>query len=398
MPPLTNAEKVKRNYDKDREKILERKRGKYQADKLKRLEQQLQPQIFQHDIPIIEEEQPLPSTSEAIPLAVGLGVRGSQPHIIEQQLPSTSELIEANLLEDKIDALERVTQLISELPDESEGNKLFRTKNFKTIINIIKPTDYNELIFQLTKQPNKVLKLIKNYEYQPNKTYATNTLISLYKAILFFLDKFDIFIKPDKKIKYEDAIQIGDVVSSNELVKKNNSTPIPTFEEYLQKCIETFGNKSREFLIAKIYSEAKCRDDLQLILTNSFEDLNPQLNYLVFKINKSFIVINDYKTKDKYGAYRVELSDELSQLIKDFINTYDIEFGEKFFNIKNVSMVVHRMNKILNFTGHGAVNLFRKMVASDSKELPLKEQLNIAKQMKHSFKVHNSNYIVKESI
>lgn len=393
MPPLTNAEKVKRNYDKDREKILERKRAKYQADKLKRLEQQLQPQIFQHDIPIIEEEQPLPSTSEAIPLAVGLGVRGSQPPIIEEPLPFISELIEV-----KIDALERAVQLISQLPDESEGNKLFRTKNMKTIINIIKPTDYNDLIFKLTKQPNKVLKELKNYEYQPKKTYAINTLISLYKAILFFLDKFDIFIKPDKKIKYEDAIQIGDVVSSNELVKKNNSTPIPTFEEYLQKCIETFGNKSREFLIAKIYSEAKCRDDLQLILTNSFEDLNPQLNYLVFKINKSFIVINDYKTKDKYGAYRVELSDELSQLIKDFVNQYNIEFGENFFNTKNVSMVVHRMNKILDFTGHGAVNLFRKMLASDAKDLPLKEQLKVSKQMKHSLKVHNSNYIINESI
>jgi len=373
--PKTNAENVKTHYDRNKEDVLKRKRDRYHAKKLKKSQE-------------IKEEVELTNTSELIPVV----------EIKEPELDSKTEFIEIIAKKDPIDTFEITKKMIYDLPNESAGNKLFRSKNLKTIINIIKPNDYDDLIFKFTKQPKKVIKLIKNYEYIKGRTYSTNTLISLYKAILFFIDKFSIFIKPDKKTKYEDAIQIGDIVSSKELIEKNNSNDIPSFEDYLQKLIKMFGNKSREYLIAKMYSEIKCRDDLHLILVDSFDNLDSQKNYLVLNDNKSSVVINDYKTIDKYGRYDVELSNELTTLISDYILEYEIKNGEKFFNFNNVSMVISRMNKILGFTKLGNINLFRKMIASDAKDLPLKEQLKVAKQMKHSLKVHNSNYIIKEII
>jgi len=363
---LTNSEKVKRNYDKDRLNILARKRAAYAAKKLK-------------------VEQPLESTSELIELL--------QP---EPELENKTELI--NIPEIFV-PLAQITYMINGLENESPGNKKFRINNFKTIINILSPTDYNDLIFKLTKQPNKVLKLIKNFEYKPRHTYSVNTQISLYKAILFFLEKFEINIKPEKKTKYEDAIQIGDVLSAQELQVKNNTVSIPTFEEYLNKIINKFGLASREYLISKIYHEVSCRDNLQLILLSDPVKLNREKNYIICnEFPNSTVIINDYKTVDRYGKFNTELSEELTKLIKEYIINHQIQNGELFFNAKNISMIVSRMNKSLGYEGFGAINLFRKMLSSDAKDLSLKEQLKVSKKLKHSLKIHNSNYIVREKI
>jgi hypothetical protein len=101
---------------------------------------------------------------------------------------------------------------------------------------------------------------------------------------------------------------------------------------------------------------------------------------------------------DKYGVYDTLLSEELTTLIKSYIITHQIQNDDLFFNSKNISMIICRMNKKLGYDGFGSINLFRKMIASDAKDLPLKEQLKISKQMKHSFKTHTKNYIVNESI
>ena len=372
---LTNAEKVKRNYDKDRENILAKKRAAYAAKKLKN---------------IVVEEPPLESTSELIEIQPAKGTSE------EPELESKTELVKIHYI---FVPLAQITHMINGLENESPGNKKFRINNFKTIINILKPTDYNELLFKLTKQPNKVLKSIKNFEYKPRHTYSVNTQISLFKAILFFLDKFNINIKPDKKTKYEDAIQIGDVISTQELQVKNNSVSIPSFEEYLQKCVEHFGEKSREYLIAKIYHEVSCRNDLNLVLLSDAVRLNREKNYIIVnEFPKATIIINDYKTVDRYGKFNQELSEDLTKLIKEYILTHHIENGDIFFNMNNISMVVSRMNKTLGYEGFGAINLFRKMISSDAKDLSLKEQLKVSKKLKHSLKVHNSNYIIRESI
>jgi hypothetical protein len=363
---LTVNERVKRNYDANRAKILERKRAAYAAKKLKN---------------IVEEEKPLESVTEFVEV------------MVEPELPSTSETIPF-----VIDPLERVIELINGF-DISDGNKIFRINNFKTIINILKPTDYDDFIFKLNKQPNKNIKLINNFDYKPGKKYAENTLISFYKNILFFLDKLNITIKDEKKNKYLDQLELLGVVTAHKNQLKNNTSQIPSFADYLKKCKETFGPSSREYLIALMYSEIKCRDDLQMILVRDPIKLSKEKNYIVVNdYPNANVIINNYKTSDKYGLYSVELSEELTILIKSYILEHKIENGQLFFNVKNISMIVSRMNEKLGVEGLGSINLFRKMIASDAKDLPLKQQLNISKQLKHSFKTHTQNYIVNESI
>ena len=397
--PKTNAENVKAHYDRNKEEVLKKKRDRYHANKLKKLQLEAKLPLVEAKLPLVEAKLPLGPLVEP-----------------ELELENKSELIEVEAklflvepeleLENKselllvpIDTLTYVSQMINSLELESNGNKKFRIQNFKAIIYILKPIDYTDLIFQLTKQPKKVIHLLKGFELKPNITYSINTLITFYKAILFFLDKFSINIKPEKKVKYEDAIQIGDVVSAQELQVKNNSASIPTFEEYLNKVIDKFGIASREYLIAKMYHEVSCRNDLQLILRSDPINLKKDKNYLICNdFPNAIVIINDYKTVDKYGKFNTELSTDLTTLIKSYILTNQIENGNLFFNAKNISMIVSRINKSLGYEGWGAINLFRKIIASDAKDLPLKDQLKVSKKLKHSLKIHNSNYIITEHI
>jgi hypothetical protein len=200
-------------------------------------------------------------------------------------------------------------------------------------------------------------------------------------------------------MKYLDQLEISGVTIDTQLEIKNNTNKLPSFDEYVKKVIEHFGINSREYLIAKLYSEVKCRDNLQLILVKDAIKLNKEKNYIVVnEFPSAVVVINNYKTMDKYGVYDTVLSEELTTLIKSYIITHQIQNDELFFNSKNISMIICRMNKRLGYEGFGSINLFRKMIATDAKDMPLKEQLKISKQMRHNLKTHTKNYIINETI
>ena len=368
---LTNSERQKKHYDANKEAVLAKKRERYHANKAKKLASVVEPELANDST----FELPSESTFE-------LANESTFELANESEfIPLVEELPVINIIENMINSLE----------GETDGNKNFRIKNFASLVKIFKPVSYKQFLKQLRK-PVNTIKQIKSFEYAPNKTYATNTLIALYKAILYFFNKFDIPLK--NKEKYEDAIQMADAVAVVELKKKNTNS-IPTFEEYLQAVLNEYGLNSREYLIAKIYQEAKCRNDLQLIIVNNASILDELSNYLVLD-DTTKIVIQNYKTMDKYGKIDVVLSDELTQLLHKFIENNQLQLGDNLFNTINISMIVTRMNQRLGFTGHGSINLLRKMLASDASVLPMEDQLKLAKEMRHSLKVTNSNYVVKE--
>ena len=367
---LTGSERTKKHYDANKEAVLAKKRERYHAKKLAKVEPELTTESVLVEIPI-----ELPSESVLVELPT-------------EELPNDSELIP--LVED-LPVINIIENMINSLDGETDGNKNFRIKNFASLVKIFNPVSYKKFLTQLRK-PINTIKQIKSFQYKPNKVYATNTLIALYKAILYFFDKFNLELK--NKEKYEDQIQMADAVAVVELKQKNNST-IPTFEEYIKAVLNEYGLNSREYLIAKIYQEAKCRNDLQLIIVNDKSILDELANYLVLG-DTTNIVINNYKTIDKYGKIDIVLSDELTNLLHKFIENNQLQLGDNLFNTINISMIVTRMNQRLGFTGHGSINLLRKMLASDASGLPIEDQLKLAKEMRHSLKVTNSNYVVKE--
>ena len=382
MSPKSGAERTKRHYDANRDAILAKRRERYQSKKLAKVESG-----------IIHGEFPVETELIEIPFVEPI----YEPNLANGELPDETELISEPLVvpieEELTNVLDIITNMINSLPDETDGTKSFRIKNMKSIITILKPTTYKEFLKQLRTRPNNTIKQIKSFQYKPNKNYATNTLMALFKTILYFFNKFNLKIKQTNKEKYEDQVQLADAVSLIELKEKNIST-IPSFEEYLAKVILIYGMGSREYLIAKLYEQVKCRDDLYLIVTDESVNLDKLTNYLVVgEIYK--IVLNQYKTIDKYGVVDCELNTELTNLIEHYMENHNIEIGNNLFNTNSLSKVVSRMNNKMGFVGHGSINLFRKMLATDASSLPIEKQLKVAKEMCHSLKVTNSNYVIK---
>jgi len=386
---MTGAQRVKKHYDANRESTLAKRRDRYHAKKLTKVESKL-PNTSEL-IPL--EESELPNTSELIPLK-------------ESELPNTSELIPIELIEvepvepiekdliDPTNVLEIVTKNINSLENQTDGNKKIRISNMKSIINILKPVNYKEFIKALKSRPVDTIKQLNLFQYRPNKNYSQNTLIMLYSAVLFYFDKFNIKVKLNNKRKYEDQIQLSDAISVIELKEKNQTT-IPTFDKYLQRVLNEYGIYSREHIIVKMFQQVKCRDDLKLIVANVSSQLDKNINYLV--VGEIFrVVLHDYKTIDRYGDVNVELDTELTNLLSHYMENHNIQVGDCLFNSNNISKIISRVNQKLGYVGHGAINLIRKMLATEASELPIKEQLKVANQMCHSLKVTNSNYVVKE--
>jgi len=383
MSPKSGAERVAKHYQANRDKILAKKKEQYRAKKLVQLASQL---IVDAETEIIELEKELPCDS--------MFELANDSVLVEIVEPVEPIEVEPDELIDPTNVLEIVTKNINSLLGESDGNKKIRISNMKSIINILKPVNYKEFIKALKCRPNQTIKLIKSYQYKPNKTYAQNTLITLYKAVLFYFEKFKIKVTPTSKTKYEDAIQIYDAIAIVELKEKNQTT-IPTFDEYLERVLNEFGIYSREHIIVKLYQQVKCRDDLLLIVANASTPLDKLTNYLV--VGEIFrVVLNDFKTIDRYGVVDVELDTELTNLLSHYMENHNIQVGDCLFNSNNISKIVSRMNQKLGYVGHGAINLIRKMLSTDATSLPLEEQLKVSKQLCHSLKVTNSNYVVKE--
>ena len=108
------------------------------------------------------------------------------------------------------------------------------------------------------------------------------------------------------------------------------------------------------------------------------------------------VVLNDYKTIDRYGVIDVELDTELTNLLEHYMENNNIKIGDNLFNTNNISKIVSRINQRLKYVGYGAINLIRKMLATDASVLPIEDQVKVAREMGHSLKVTNSNYVVKE--
>ena len=305
--------------------------------------------------------------------------------------------------DDKISALEKITILINKIPNETKGNIKFRVDSFKTIIKILKTPLYKAFITKITSNPTLVIKSIKEAEFR-GKKYATRSILAYFNCILFLLDKYpDIKIAKDKKKLYKDQSDvlkyIADEQGDEKKKKLEETGGLPSYDEYLNKVVETFGEDGREYLIAKLYQEIKARDDLILKVVKTRDEVVDDDNYLIIgKGPQANVVINSYKTVKKYGEFEVKLSNSLTSLIRKYLKNNQISYNEYLFNTKGLSVIVGRMNKTLGIIGYGATNVFRKMLQTDSDnsdETP-EQRLKLANELKHSMATAKKSYVIKK--
>ena len=191
---------------------------------------------------------------------------------------------------------------------------------------------------------------------------------------------------------------VADEEGDEKKKKLEETGGLPSFDEYLNKVTESFGEDGREYLIAKLYEEIKARDDLILKVVKTRDDVVDDDNYLIINKNQQAeVVINSYKTIKKYGEFEVKLSNSLTSLIRKYLKNNQISYNDYLFNTKSLSVIVSRMNKAIGVIGYGATNVFRKMLQTDldRRGATPEQKIKLANELKHSTATAKKSYVIK---
>ena len=222
--------------------------------------------------------------------------------------------------------------------------------------------------------------------------YSTNSKKTYIQSVLICITRLKIPIDGNITRKYLQYFNILKMQAAQEaeVIRQSPKHSVISFPNYLRKIKERFGETSKQYLIAMMYSECTCRDNYAGIsIVASLNDANDEdTNYLVMVDDDvAYFVLHKFKTSQKYGTIQIELSDEIITLLKNYINTHNITntlFGE---NAKNgLSDFIGSMNKKVGVAG-GGVNALRHMMVEtilSNTNATLDERLQLANRMGHS--------------
>jgi hypothetical protein len=107
---------------------------------------------------------------------------------------------------------------------------------------------------------------------------------------------------------------------------------------------------------------------------------------------KSKIFINTAKTMEHDYTFIGEFSLPLTNLIREYIEHKNIEYGKFLFGKSKLSAFVSKINESVNVTG--SINELRHMKSTeDSLAAPIKDRIQLAKRMMHSFATQEVTYV-----
>lgn len=329
--------------------------------------------------------------------------QASEP-VIETPIIETNPVIETAqhppIVNDDED-VKKLNQQISNIIDETPKFNLaqsiaklqqlgMKDQNLKTYVNSIKQlmriTECTDLIDCL-KDSDKIINLIENGKKKNGSgAYATNSKIGLYQVIVYIIDAFKLNINKEPYNTQRLLLKIKD----ESRVEENQQKLVPTWEEALDKVKSKYGPISKEYVIMSLYQRIPARDDFQLLITDKLDGYDTNINYLVLRMGKSSkVILNHFKTADKYSKASFVLSPELSQLVNDYriknkILLNDYLFGNKpqtAFISKTLKDVGYGDRSIYNQTG---ISFLRKATVSNTPINTPEEKLTLANTMAHS--------------
>ena len=246
-----------------------------------------------------------------------------------------------------------------------EINQSTKAKYLQDLKRLMNLTDCNDNIIKCFRDYEKIIDVVNTSKKQNGESYSINTKKSLFQMILYLIDKLHLPITRTIKNQYIKQFDISKIASSDENVEKQENTTIISFSDYLQKVGKEFGANSKEFVLSCLYRDVTLRDDFILKIvstTKNADSINE--NYIVVPKKDSLtLIINNYKTSNKYGQIKAKLSINLSKLIRNFIKVEKLKYDDYLFGSKNLTQFVTKMNKKIGIPG--GINNYRKMSVSD---------------------------------
>lgn len=233
----------------------------------------------------------------------------------------------------------------------------------------------NEPLIPHLRNGQSLVTLIKNCEL------STNTKRGLIQICLFIITKYGLTInKKAVKIMTDYFTELK--LQNDEAVSKKTTTEeVISWKEYLDKVKEHFGEKSKMWAIVKLYNEITLRDDFVLkIVAKKPKTTNE--NYLVLNKNNYTLIVNNYKTKDKYGVINQKLTKGLTGILREYIASNELKEGDYLFGNKELSAYIIRENQKIGLKI--GISAMRHMTVSESMSLPLSSRIALASKMRHN--------------
>ena len=270
-------------------------------------------------------------------------------------------------------------------PNMPESSVKIYSESAKRLLKVLGKTDKDNLV-PIFKDTDEISKKIEESEY------AHNVKKMLFQFILFALDNSQIKKTKDMHKAYKLKYSIYAEDSKAIAKEKKDTEDLITFSDYLKKVRERFGENSKMDIIARLYHEFTPRDDfvLKIVPSIKFENYK-DTNYIIVggKISSKSrhyrIVINTFKTDGKYEPYNYDVSSELSNDIKKYMETNGLTYSDYLFGKKKLTKYVSENNKRIGVSG--GINIFRHMSVAEllSKEdLTTEQWVKKAEAMMHS--------------
>lgn len=290
---------------------------------------------------------------------------------------------------------DEIRTFLSGLNYESPKTKKKYLEDIQRIQKIIKCDNYITCL----KNPKKVLEQLRNGRMANGNIYALNTIKGMEQLLLFMIDQFKLTIN---KSVFTKSFEINKMKSDTISKEKQNTEVVLPFHEYLEKVKSRFGEKSQMFVLSSLYDFISLRDDFQLIITDKASTNNKKDSYITLgrsKNSKARMIINQYKTVNKYGIIDVSLPIPLTTMIKEYIATNKLKEGDYLFGTgTKLSAYVSANNKKIGIKG--AITYYRKMSVADllnKQGVTEEEKYDKAQEMKHSPFVQGAVYYRKQT-
>lgn len=266
--------------------------------------------------------------------------------------------------------------------DELELNVNTANKYKQDIKRFVKITNCDDVI-KCLKRSDLIISDIENGKMQNGNPYSNNTKKGLYQTILFIVDRFNLNInKQPYKLKFEEA----KIQSMEDNDKKVYEEPVMKFSQFIDKVKREFGEKSKMYAIVKLYDEVPVRDDFQLKVVDKVADTkDTNFNYiLTYPSKNSKVILNNFKTKENYGAIKESISKETSKLLRDYMKNNDIKVGDYLFGSDKLSSYITANNNKLGV--NKGFSTYRHMKISEElgKVKSIPERQSLASVMGHS--------------
>jgi hypothetical protein len=257
--------------------------------------------------------------------------------------------------------------------DVKDITKLRYRTDMKRIIDLIGSEDVLDVI------NNKTLRTILD-----KTEYSYNTKLTTIKTILTTIS--DMEIKLNKKI-FDDLKKYMDLLTreiNDEHKVKQETIKVMTFKEYIELVKSKYGEQSKMYLIANLYSELTLRDDFQLEILDKVPKVLDH-NYLIINKQNCRIIITKYKTEGVYGKISVLASKKLSNIIKQYITNNNLQIGDYLLGNQEQSKYINYHNEKIGV--NGAVSLYRQMKITEmlnDPKISKENMITLAEKMKHS--------------